>query len=134
MPSLTGKWNYQSFVAVPAGMDGLKSPQIAAPWTPPAVMEFSTDGTGAITGSAQLVTPAGSVDFKIAGKLLPAEGSLPEGIELKVTVEKVAASYSLRGYFVKDSDHIVGSVVALSNDLRGRPPGTSGPFILYPAK
>lgn len=93
-------------------------------------MEFVTDGAGAVTGSAKL----GPIDFKITGDIKPAAGPIPEGVELVVTVEKLAATYSLRGFFLVDSDHVVGTVVALANDLGFQPVGTSGPFVLFPVR
>lgn len=137
MKELQGKWNYWSFVSVPADVDRSKTPPdvkrpplIAGPWTPPSVMEFVTDSAGNITGTAKL----GPYEFKIAGSIKRAVEGVPEGIELVVTVEKKSSVYNLQGYFLKDSDHIVGSVVAISNDLGFQPAGTSGPFVLYPVK
>ncbi|MGH8612885.1 MAG: hypothetical protein ACREYF_12910 [Gammaproteobacteria bacterium] len=134
MKELQGKWNYQSFVSVPADVDRSKTAPdvkrpalIACPWTPPSVMEFVTDSAGNVKGTAKL----GPFEFKIAGSIKRAVEGVPEGIELVITVEKAAAVYNLRGYFLKDSDHIVGSVVSISNDLAFQPAGTSGPFVLY---
>ena len=135
---LQGKWNYQSFVSVPAVVDESKplppnelSPAlIAGPWTRPSEMEFATDSAGNVTGTAKL----GPLEFKITGSIKPAVDGLPEGVELAVTVAMTSSVYNLRGYFLKDSDHIVGTVVAISNDLGHRAVGTSGPFVLYPAK
>ena len=64
----------------------------------------------------------------------PAVEGIPEGIELVVTVESVGAVYNLRGFYLANSDHIVGTVVAIGNDLGFQPVGTSGPFVLYPSK
>lgn len=96
-------------------------------------MDFATDSSGKITGTAKL----GPIDFNITGTIEPAvDAWIPEGIELVVTVAMTASVYHLRGYFLKDSDHIVGTVVAISNDLAFQryPVGTSGPFVLYPAQ
>jgi hypothetical protein len=38
------------------------------------------------------------------------------------------------GYFLADSDHVVGTVVTLGNDLGWQPAGASGPFVLYPVR
>lgn len=137
MKEIQGKWYYQSFCQFAADVDRSKSPPevkrpalIAGPWTPQAVMELVTDATGDVTGTAKL----GPIEFKINGSVKPATDKVPEGIELVVTVEKFAAVYHLRGFFLANSDHIVGTVVAISNDLGFQPVGTSGPFVLYPTK
>ena len=93
-------------------------------------MEFVTDASGKVTGSAKL----GPYEFKISGSVRPAFEDIPEGVELAVTVESTATVYNLLGYFLANSDHIVGTVVAISNDLGFQPAGTSGPFVLYPVK
>jgi len=93
-------------------------------------MEFATDGSGKVTGNAK----AGSFEFKIDGSVKPAANGIPEGVELTVTVESIAAEYNLRGFFLTDSDHIVGTVVSIGNDLGLQPVGTSGPFVLYPVR
>jgi len=131
---LQGKWNYQSFCSFAANVDRTKNPPdvkspalIAGPWTPPSVMEFVTDASGKVTGNAKL----GPFEFKIGGSVKPAVDSIPEGVELVVTVERVAAVYNLRGFFLANSDHIVGTVVSIGNDLGFQPVGTSGPFVLY---
>jgi hypothetical protein len=148
MKELQGNWHYQSFVSVPADVDRTKPPTdpehekrpalIASAWTPPSVMDFVTDAGGNITGSAQLkVSATDTLEFGIKGSIKPAvDAWIPEGIELVVTVAQTTSVYHLRGYFLKDSDHIVGTVVAVSNDLafQRQPVGTSGPFVLYPVK
>lgn len=103
-------------------------------------MEFSTDASGVVTGSAKL----GPYDFKIKGEITRPEapiadrgaGALPEGVYLRITVPTKSgeAEYRLQGYFLTDSNHIVGTVVAVSNDLGFQPDGTSGPFVLYPVQ
>ena len=143
MKELKGKWNYQSFVSVPADVDRSKPPTdpehikrpalIASAWTPPSEMDFTTDSSGNIKGTANL----GRIVFEITGTIKPAlDAWIPEGIDLVVTVAMTSSVYHLRGYFLKDSDHIVGTVVAISNDLafQPHPVGTSGPFVLYPVK
>jgi|GEM_PF-2430102 len=143
---LQGKWNYQSFcsfaavadrsAASPATPKEMRPALIAGPWTPPAIMEFVTDSAGKVTGSAKL----GPLEFTIVGSITPAvEGiaeraanSLPEGVELVVAVRSTGSVYNIRGYFLAGSTHIVGTVVAISNDLGLQPAGTSGPFVLYP--
>jgi hypothetical protein len=99
-------------------------------------MEFVTDASGKVSGSAEL----GPLKFIIVGSITPAvEGlperaanPLPEGIDLVVTVPATGSVYNIRGFFLADSTHIVGTVVAISTDLGLQPAGTSGPFVLYP--
>ncbi len=147
MKKLQGKWNYQSFCSFAAVADRSAAPPtpprvarqalVAGPWAPLSVMEFETDADGKVTGSAQ----NGPLVFNIVGSVTPAmEGipergasPLPEGIELVVTVPATGTEYKLRGFFLAGSNHIVGTVVALSNDLGLQPAGTSGPFVLHPA-
>lgn len=146
MNSLQGKWNYQSFTSLGAQFNReegkppeVKVPtQLSAAWTPPAIMDFSTDDSGKVIGTANL----DGIQFKIVGASNPPDNSLPEGIQLLVTVDAAFASavtgiaadsvYKLQGSFLKDSDHIVGTVVCVSNDLGFQPDGTSGAFVLYP--
>lgn len=105
-------------------------------WTPPSVMEFATDAEGKVTGSAEL----GPLKIKITGSITPAAAGIPErsanpmpeGVELVIVAEQTGSVYNLRGYFVQGSNHVVGTVVAISNDLGLQPPGTSGPFVLHP--
>ena len=136
MKQLSGKWHYQSFCSFAADVDRTKNPPdvkrpalIAGPWTPPSIMNLVTDAAGNVTGTAKL----GPVEFKITGAVKPAIDRAPEGIELEVVVEKLSAVYNLRGFFLENSEHIVGTVVAIANDLAFQPVGTSGPFVLYPA-
>jgi hypothetical protein len=148
MKKLEGKWNYQSFCsfaavadrsAVPPSPPTVLRPQLlAGPWAPPAIMEFETDSNGKVTGKTEL----GPLKFEISGSITPAISGIPdraanpvpEGIELVVTVPKTDSVYNIRGFFLADSNHIVGTVVAISNDLGMQPAGTSGPFVLYPAE
>ncbi len=99
-------------------------------------MEFVTDSAGNVTGNAKL----GPIEIMIEGSITPPAAGIPEraanplaeGIELVITVASTGSVYNLRGYFLTGSDHIVGTVVSISNDLGLQPVGTSGPFVLYP--
>jgi len=146
MKELKGEWNYQSFCSFAAVADRSAGPtapphvlrpaQSAAPWTPASIMQFETHSGGKVTGTANL----GPIEFAIEGVITPpaagiparAAPSLPEGIELTVTVASTGSVYKLRGYFLTGSNHIVGTVVGISNDLGLQPVGTSGPFVLFP--
>ena len=113
-----------------------RPPLIAAPWTPRAVLELTTDAEGAVTGSGTL----GPYEFEIAGAVTPAAGpspdgvELPAGVELVVTEKRSGAIDHLRGDFPADSDHVVGTVVSLGDDLGLPPAGTSGPFVFLPIR
>lgn len=125
MATLNGKWSYRSFCPH-SGTDDTP-PQIAAPWAPPGVLEVATDGSGKVTGT---LTFAPGVALTISGTVTAASGKLPEGIEL--TGEGLSAVYKIRGFFLTGSDHVIGTVVAIQNDLGKQPVGTSGPFVLFP--
>lgn len=135
MKELNGTWRYQSFCPLAAVADRTQSPpkvlipaQMAGPWVPSALMEFTTDEFHKITGTATL----GPLTFEISGSITPAMDTIPEGIELVIIREATQSRYNLRGFFLAQSNHIVGTVVAISNDLGLQPVGTSGPFILFP--
>lgn len=139
MSKLQGKWNYRSFCPFPAMTDRTRTPPVvsrlplmAGPWTPPLTMELVTDASGKVTGSAT----RGPLRATIEGAVKTETDGVPETVELAVTVEggPAAAVYHLQGCFLADSDHIVGTVVSLGNDLAMQPTGTSGPFALYPSK
>ena len=129
MTAFNGKWLYRSFCPARGTKD--REPQIAAPWSPVGVMDVVSDAAGKIHGA--LVFGAGQaneVKLQITGALTPEQSDLPEGIEL--TGEGPNGSITqLRGYFVAGKQlQIVGTVVAIKNDLAKQPPGTSGPFLL----
>ena len=130
MTALNGKWSYRSFC--PTRGTPEREPQIAAPWSPAGVMDVVSDAAGKIYG--ELIFGAGQKELrlKITGRLTPEQAGLPEGIEL-VGEGPNDSLTQLRGYFVSGTQPlIVGTVVAIKNDLALQPPGTSGPFILYP--
>jgi len=91
------------------------------------VLEVTTDQSGRITGT---LTFGPGVARTITGSVTPAAGKLPEGIEL--SGEGPSALDNLRGFFLAGSDHVVGTVVAIRNDLGKQPAGTSGPFVTFP--
>jgi hypothetical protein len=134
MGALNGRWSYRSFCPL-AATDKFPA-QIAGPWTRVLVMELATEGDK-VSGSAA-IGPGASlrINGSVTPAVLDAPGGrelLPEGVEL--VVDGVAgAVYNLRGFFTPGSDHIVGTVVAVSNDLGRQPVGTSGPFVLFPVR
>lgn len=127
MPALNGKFSYRSF----RGGSSDTPPQIAVPWAPPGELEAKTDSAGNVTGT---LTFRPGVALAITGTLTPADAArqMPEGVEL--TGEGLSAVYRIRGFFIPGSDHLVGTVVAEKNDLAQQPNGTSGPFVLFPAR
>jgi hypothetical protein len=127
MANLNGKWSYRSFCPQSGTSDGAP-PQIAAPWAPPGELVVTTDLAGNVTGT---LTFGPGVALTVSGTVTPVAGNLPEGIEL--TGEGLGAIYKIRGFFLDGSDHVVGAVVAVQNDLAKKPIGTSGAFVLFPA-
>jgi hypothetical protein len=127
MANLNGKWSYRSFRAGSGPKD--TPSQIVVPWAPPGELLAATDATGKVTGTLRF---GPGVELTINGSITPAEGHLfwhiPEGIEL--TGEGLSAVYNVRGFFI-DDDHVVGTVVAVRNDLAEQPDGTNGPFALF---
>jgi hypothetical protein len=113
------------------------------PWCPEATLSVTTDAAGKVAGELVIPLPPGApapeLVLAVSGRITPAfEGPVPvpEGIEL--TGEGGRGSVNqLRGYFVDSGAAglvIVGTVVAVRNDPAGEPDGTSGPFVLVPAK
>lgn len=125
MNQLSGKYHYRSFCPK-AGTKDTPS-EIAAPWTPPGVFTVETDATGKVKG--KLSFGPGS-ELQVSGSLTASAGTIPEGIQL--TGEGLGATYKIRGFFLDGSDHIVGTVIAIANDVAKQPVGAHGPFILYP--
>lgn len=129
MTTLNGKYSYRSFTSCIGTAS--TPPEIAAPWTPPGILEAETDASGKITGTLSFPLAPGVV-FDVSGSVIAPVGNIPEGIALKG--EGLSAIYDIRGFFLTGSDHIVGTVVAIQNDVGKRPNGTSGPFYLFPVK
>jgi len=130
-PSLSGSFLYRSFYNGPIETDDGKvtgSPVLANPWTPVGTLDVTSDAdTGDVVGKLAF---SPTVVLDISGKTLPATSSQPASFELKG--EGVGSVYQIRGWFVPDSDHFVGSVLCLAGDLARLPVGTVGPFILFP--
>ena len=133
MASLDGTWVYNSFCPQPGTED--TKPQIAAPWAPPGQLHAATDAaTGKVTGTLKF---APGVELAVSGSITPAADRVPERIDL--TGENASAAYNIRGYFIPGTvapasgPVVVGTVVAVRNDLAKQPVGTSGPFVLFPA-
>lgn len=132
-PSLSGRFLYQSFRNGPIDVSGGKvigSPVLAEPWTPVGTLDVKTDTVmGDVSGT---LTFRPGVVLQVTGKITPAVDPLPAAVELKG--EGLGAVYQIKGWFVPDGDHLVGSVLCLAGDLAKQPVGTVGPFILFPTK
>jgi hypothetical protein len=129
MENLDGKWIYQSFR--PECGDGEMPAQIAVPWAGGGNFNGTTDPkTGIVSGTLAF---GRGIELAISGSITPAGGHGPRGVELKG--EGHSSLNHIRGYFIEGSPHplIVGTVVAVHNDLAKQPDGTSGPFVLYKA-
>jgi hypothetical protein len=133
----TSKWSYYSFrhepIVVKDGkVDG--NPQLAIPWAPPGDLVHNTDEVGEVTGT--LTFPLAGVALKITGRFTPATSTLPASVELtgEVPIKGNPTVYKIKGFFVPGSDHVVGTVLSVSNDLAKQPVGTVGAFVLFPAK
>jgi hypothetical protein len=136
MSALNGTWIYQSF------RPSMAPPSPVVPWSPPAKVSVTTDATGKVDGTLTIPLPPGApkseLVLAISGSITPAvtgRWPLPEGVKLtgKGGLDSVN---ELVGYFVPGGvgTVIVGTVYAVKNDPAGEPDGTSGPFVLFPAK
>jgi len=132
-PTLSGQFLYRSFYNGSIDIsDGrvVGTPAIAEPWTPVGVLDVQTDmNMGDVIGT---LTFRPGVVLQITGKISPAADPLPASVELKG--EGLGAVYQIKGWFVPDSDHLVGTVLCLVSDLAKQPVGTAGPFILFPKR
>jgi hypothetical protein len=94
----------------------------------------AADTAGKVSGK---LTFAPGIELAVSGSITPAAGKLPEGVDL--TGEGLSAVYRIRGFFIDGTTGpasgpvIVGTVVAIQNDLGKQPAGTSGPFVMWPA-
>jgi hypothetical protein len=138
--TLKGKWAFRSFHHEPIVVkDGhvAGDPDLAEPWTPPGTLVVDTDERGEVTG--KLTFPPGAV-LAITGRIIPAKPAtsttleVPAGVELTGTGVGLPAVYEVKGFFVPGSDHVVGTVLSMANDLARQPVGTAGAFALFPAK
>lgn len=70
--------------------------------------------------------------MKVSGKIIPATNKCPASIEL--TGEGLSSVNKIKGFFIPGSDHVVGTIMCVANDLLKQPNGTLGPFVLFPMK
>ena len=130
--TLNGKWAYRSFRHAPIVVkDGQVegTPELATPWSPPGVLEVNTDSRGAVSG---VLSFGPGIGLKVAGNVHPATDKSPASVEL--TGEGLGSVNRIKGHFVPGSDHVVGTILCVANDLLKQPNGTLGPFVLLPIK
>jgi hypothetical protein len=130
--ALNGKWGYRSFRHEPVVLkDGQVqgAPELAAPWSPPGVLEVATDPDGNVNGTLAF---GPGIALKVSGSVHPATERSPASVEL--TGEGLGSLNRIKGHFVPGSDHVVGTILCLANDLLKQPNGTLGPFVLWPMK
>jgi hypothetical protein len=135
MTKLEGTWIYQSL------RPSMAPPSPVVPWSPPGELTVITDGTGKVEGKLKFPAAPG-LELTITGSITPpitAPARLPEGVDLtgRVMLKDGRESVNiLRGYFVTGgaTPVIVGTIWAEQNDPLNEPNGTSGPFVLLPAK
>ena len=130
--TLNGKWSYRSFRHAPivlmnGQVDG--NPELATPWSPPGVLEVATGETGEVVGTLSF---APGIVLKVSGRIISATDKSPASIEL--TGEGLSSVNKIKGFFIPGSDHVVGTIICVANDLLKQPNGTLGPFVLFPIK
>jgi hypothetical protein len=133
---LDGKWIHLSFrndQIAPANALDTGQPILAAPWAPPGEFLVTTNANGEVSGS--LLFSRVSVTLTVTGKVSDEVGAgvmvpwpLPPSVVLTATVAET--EYRLRGWFIPDSNVIVGTVLCVKNDLAKAPDGTLGPWVL----
>ena len=142
--TLKGKWSDHSFRHDPivvkngnkdAEVEG--NPDLLIPWSPPGVLDVNTDEQGEVTGTLTFPAVPG-VALKITGHISPAADEKHLAcleITGEMATQKGLSVNKLKGFFI-ESDHVVGTIVNLANDLgqHPQPVGTEGPFVLFPAK
>jgi hypothetical protein len=140
MASLDGTWIYQSF------RPSMASPSRLAPWSTKARLAVTTDATGKVEGKLTIPLPPGKpvpeLVMAISGSITAAVatplGLIPEGVTMTAKGDLGGGLVSVNeliGYFVSGgvSPVIGGTIRSVQNDPAGEPPGTSGPFVLFPA-
>ena len=129
---LNGRWAYRSFRHAPIVVkDGQVqgTPELATPWSPPGMLEVTTDLEGDVNG---ILTFGPGIALKVSGRVHPATDKSPASVEL--TGEGLGSINRIKGHFVPGSDHVIGTILCVANDLLKQPNGTLGPFVLWPIK
>jgi hypothetical protein len=128
--TLNGKWSYLSFRHAPivlknGQVDG--DPELAEPWSTRGALEVTTGETGEVAGTLSF---APGIALKVSGRIIPATDKVPASIEM--TGEGLTSVNKRKGFFIPGSDHVVGTIMCVANDLAKQPNGTVGPFVLFP--
>jgi len=129
---LKGKWIYRSFRHDPIIVENdcvIGNPELLLPWSPAGVLDVDTNASGEISGK---LTFTAEIVLDIKGNITPAVGKVPPSIEL--IGEFHTSINKIKGFFIPDSDHIVGTILCMANDIAKQPVGTIGPFVLFPKK
>lgn len=130
--SLNGSWSYRTFRHDPIVLKEGKvfgDPELATPWSPRGVLEVSTSAEGVVSGT---LTFAPGVALKVSGSTAPATDTCPASVSL--TGEGVGSVNRIKGFFIPESGHVVGTILCTDHDLLKQPNGTLGPFVLVPMK
>jgi len=130
--TLNGKWSYRSFFHDPIVVKDGKvegNPNLATPWSPPGILDVVTSETGDVMGT---LTFKEGVALKVLGRIIPPTDKSPASVEL--TGEGPSSVNRIKGFFIPGSDHVVGTIMCVENDLMRKPNGTLGPFVLLPVK
>jgi hypothetical protein len=128
---LNGNWTHRSFCNV----DSSSGPVLAVPWAPDGALTVTTDPNGSVTGQ---------LTFSLAGKVLSVTGQIhgpmaagvaapwpmPASVELSAVTPNGTAEYRLRGWFIPNTNSVVGTVMAIKDDLALQPDGTLGSWVL----
>lgn len=130
MHALNGKWSYLSFrhdaIVVVNGLVA-GQPELAVPWSSPGVLDVRTSDDGVVAGTLAF---AAGVALNVSGVVAQASHNSPASVTL--IGEGLGSLNRIKGYFIPNCDHIVGTVLCEKNDLLRQPNGTLGPFVLYP--
>jgi len=78
------------------------------------------------------LTFAPGVVLEVVGAIAPATSTGPATVTL--TGKGLGSVNRIKGVFVPDSDHVVGTVLCTEHDLLKQPNGTVGPFVLVPLR
>jgi hypothetical protein len=129
-PSLNGSWSYRSFRHDPIVLKDGKvqgDPELAKAWSPLGLLEVSTSAEGLVSGT---LTFGPGVALKVAGSITPATEAGLSSVSL--TGEGLGSMNRIKGYFIPESGHVVGTIMCTDHDLLKQANGTLGPFVLVP--
>jgi hypothetical protein len=130
--ALNGKWSYRSFRHAPIVLKNGQvegDPELAEVWSPVGALEVTTGETGEVAGTLSF---APGIVLKVWGRIIPATDKVPPSLEM--TGEGLTSINKIKGFFIPGSDHVVGTIMCVANDLSKQPNGTVGPFVLFPIK